>query len=275
MSSPKRLRRPYRGPIIDVHFHPMLGAKPSTGNRPHSIMDYDRSRENLDIRYVGSLAIAPRSDLQLTRKMNDDLLALGRRTRGRFYPMCSVHPLDGKAALKEIDRVAHGGAKGLKLHPNTQNFDVADPRVRAVVERSTEHGLPVLLDAYSPFDSDQPGKFIRLAMDVPESRLILAHAHGPRFPDLLVYEILSRYPWWKRNVWIDVSATASLLAGGPLMEAFGWVLCKVGTDRILFGSDYPMDSPTNAARAVCELGLSGQDLERVFFSNAAELFGLG
>ena len=91
-----------------------------------------------------------------------------------------------QAALGEIDRVAAAGAAWLKLHPNTQRFDVADPAVDGRGAPGGRAGLPVLFDAYSPWDANQPGKFVNLATAVPEARLILAHAHGPGFPQLLV-----------------------------------------------------------------------------------------
>ncbi len=244
------------------------------GTRPHSPRDYLGTLGDLDVRFVAALVMAPRGALPRTRSLNDGILSLARETRGRFFPLCSVHPGDGPSARKEIHRVAREGAKGLKLHPNTQAFDVADPQVRAVVREAAGLGLPVLFDAYSPFDADQPGKFVRLAMEVPEARLVLAHAHGPKFAELLVYDILARYPWWKRNVWVDLSATASLLSGGPLADGFGWVLRKVGADRLLFGSDYPLDDPLAAVRAVTSLGFSPGELRKIFYENAVALFGL-
>jgi predicted TIM-barrel fold metal-dependent hydrolase len=150
-------------------------------------------------------------------------------------------------------------------------LDVADPAVTDVVTRATERGLPLLFDAYSPWDADQPGKFVNLALAVPESRLILAHAHGPGFPQLLVYDILARYPWWPRRVWIDISATALMLAGGPFAEQFAWVLRKVGTDRIVFGSDFPIDNPVQAAQAVAGYGFTDAEQQAILHDNAAEL----
>ena len=35
----------------------------------------------------------------------------------------------------------------MKLHPNTQDFDVADPAVVTVVAEATALGLPVLFDS--------------------------------------------------------------------------------------------------------------------------------
>jgi uncharacterized protein len=252
----------------------MLGPTPILGTRPHRAADYLRAARSVDIRKAAALTIAPAGDLAATRTANDAVLALARTSRGRFFAIPSVHPADGEAALGEIDRVASDGALALKLHPNTQNFDVADPAVQAVVERAAQRKLPILFDAYSPFDGDQPGKFVRLAMSVPDSRLILAHAHGPRFPDLLVYEILARYPWWHRNVWIDLSATGPLLSGSPFAARSLWVLRKVGTDRLVFGSDYPLDDPAVAVRRVAALGFTPAECRQVFFENARALFRL-
>lgn len=67
---------------------------------------------------------------------------------------------------------------------------------------------PARLPAPDRDKATQPGKFVQLAIAAPQARLILAHAHEPGFPQLLVYEILARYPWWPRQVWIDISATA-------------------------------------------------------------------
>lgn len=118
--------------------------------------------------------------------------------------MCSEHPSDGDQALAEVERVAATGAKGLKLHPNTQGFDVADDEIRATVQ---------------------------LAGDL--AQIILAHMHHTRFLDLLVYDVMAKYPWWTRNVWFDMSVAAAAFAGSPYQDQFAWVCRKLGTDRLL------------------------------------------
>ncbi len=270
-----RRARPYAGPIVDVHTHLTLPDHPPVRSGTFGPDEYRASVAALDVRHVGALAMAPLGDPAATRRRNDRVLELAARAGSPFYAVGSVHPLDGEPALAEVDRIATSGARGVKLHPNTQQFDVADPAVQAVVERAAQRGLPILFDAWSPFDADQPGKFVRLAMAVPTARIVLAHAHGPRFPELLVYDVLGRYEWWRRNVWIDLSATAPLLADGPFADAFVWVLRKVGVDRLLFGSDYPLDDPARAVAAVAGLGFTGAELDRILFRNAVELYGLG
>jgi predicted TIM-barrel fold metal-dependent hydrolase len=258
----------YDGAIIDAHTHPMLDPDESIVAAPHPPENYRSLVNGSRITRAAAITIAWPNDPGRTRARNDGLLQLAEDSDGFFFPVCSVHPADGRAALDEIDRVAAGGAAWLKLHPNTQEFDVADPAVADVVKKATEHGLPVLFDAYSPWDANQPGKFVNLAMAVPDARLILAHAHGPGFPQLLIYDIVGRYPGWHRNVWIDISVTGPMLAGSPFAEKFTWVLRKVGTDRVVFGSDYPLDDPLTAARAVVELGFTVAEQAAILHDNA-------
>ncbi len=258
----------YDGPVIDAHTHPMLGIGDQMTGRPHPPEDYRDAVRGTPIQRAAALTMAPAGQPERMRAGNDGVLGLARESGGFFYPVCSVHPADGEAALAELDRVAAVGAAWLKLHPTTQEFDVADPAVADVVARAAQHGMPVLFDAYSPQDADQPGKFVNLARTVPEARLILAHAHGASFPQLLVYEILARYPWWPRRVWIDISATALMLADGPFAEQFTWVLRKVGLDRVVFGSDYPLDDPREAIDGVRRLGFTDAEMRAIMYDNA-------
>jgi uncharacterized protein len=262
------------GPIIDAHTHPLISDRQRLAEYEHTAEDYAGEAAEAGVARAAALTIAREGKLPETAQDNDAVLALADRFDGLFFPVCSIHPRDGEAALDELDRVAAAGARWLKLHPNTQNFDIADEQTASVVKRAGERGLPVLFDAYSPFDPGQPGKFVKLAMACPDTTLILAHAHGPHFADLLVYDFLAKYPWWRRSVYVDISATAAQLAGGPYAEQFVWVLRKVGTDRVLFGSDYPLFSPAESVEAVRSLGFTDAEQAQILHDNAATLLGM-
>ena len=62
-----------------------------------------------------------------------------------------------------------------------------------------------------------------------------------------------------------------MLTGGPFAEQFVWVLRKVGIDRVIFGSDYPVDDPLDAIRAVAGLGFTEAELAAILHDNAAAL----
>ena len=62
-----------------------------------------------------------------------------------------------------------------------------------------------------------------------------------------------------------------MLAGGPFAEQFTWVLRKVGVDRVVFGSDYPLDNPLDAVRAVAALGFTDEEQAAILHDNAAAL----
>jgi hypothetical protein len=49
---------------------------------------------------------------------------------------------------------------------------------------------------------------------------------------------------------------------------------KIGLDRVVFGSDYPLDDPVAAIEAVSSLGFDEAGLTAVMHDNACSLFGI-
>lgn len=263
----------YEGPIIDVHTHVLEhddGPLAAQGTRPLHVAAMRAAGIGRSI----VLPIAPKGDSAKTRTLNDFTLTFAKANPDRVLPFASVHPEDGAAAFAELTRAAHAGARGLKLHPNTQRFDVASPAVAALVDKAAELKLPVLFDAYSPFDADEIGKFVKLAITHPTARLILAHMGGPRFPELIVFWILPKYGV-PRNVWFDLSAAAPLYARSPYQEQFVFICRKVGIDRLLFGSDFPFFQPTEALDAVRALGFTAEEERQILYANASALLDAG
>lgn len=265
----------YSGPIIDFHAHlepegdegQINPGLPATGGALLSLM------EGAKVSRAGVLTIAPRGNARATRRQNDQVLSLAAAHPEKLFPIGSVHPEDRDDALGELERLASLGVKVVKLHPHTQRFEVESPQVAELVERAAELGLVVLFDNWSPFDADQTGKLLKLAITKPHARLILAHLGGARFHEMMIFHLLSSHPAYPRNVWFDLSMVASLYAGSPYAEQLLFVCRKVGVDRLLFGSDFPHTTPAEAVTAVQRLGFTPDELRRVFHQNAEELLG--
>ncbi|HEY1485347.1 MAG TPA: amidohydrolase family protein [Micromonosporaceae bacterium] len=261
--------------IIDIHAHFRLDADEviNDPDQPIGAAGLMNAVRIDGVEHATAITIAHAGNPDRARRKNDAVLAAATETDGFLIPVVSVHPADGDDALAELDRVAGLGARMLKLHPNTQQFDVADAAVLTVVRAAGEHGMVVLFDGYSPFDPAQPGKFVTLAIQAPETRMILAHLNGPEFARLLMYEVIARYPWWAGNVYHDISAT-TIYAGSPYAAQLEWVIRKIGVDHILYGTDYPMEDPAAALRAFLSYGFTPEEQHQMLYANAAKLLDL-
>ena len=267
----------YTGPIIDTHAHIRLddddgisGAIP-----PHPLGTDALRKLDDDAGVVESalIVIARKDQMERTRTQNDAVLASAAASGGRFYAVVSVHPADGPAALLELERVAKLGAKEVKLHPNTQNFDVTDPPVGAVVEKCGELGMAVLFDSYKPWDASEMGKLLLLAVQHPKTKLVLAHMGFTHFREAVSFELIRRLGM-AENVWFDISAIANTYAGSPVQDELVWTIRKVGTDRVLFGTDWPVYTPAQTVKAVRQMKFTYAEQKQIFHDNAARLFGL-
>jgi predicted TIM-barrel fold metal-dependent hydrolase len=260
---------PYRGPIVDTHVH----VNSHAGQRDDSPEAVERALNEAGVAQAALINIARRGQLEQTHEGNDVIAALVQRAPGRYFGFGSVHPDDGESALLELDRMAKVGLRGLKLHPNTQRFDVASPAVDRVVKRATALRLVILFDSYSPFDPAEIGKFVNLAIANPEARIILAHLGGARFREMLVFAALKYYPQLKVQVWFDLSYVAHMVAGSPaLSDELRHVCRQVGVEHVLFASDFPLISPRQAIADVHALGFTPGEERQIFHDNAAALF---
>jgi predicted TIM-barrel fold metal-dependent hydrolase len=264
----------YHGAIIDTHAHLRLGEDDAvSANHPKGTAELLRLDDAAGVEHSALIVIARQGQLERTRAQNDAVVAASRQSQGRFYPVVSVHPADGAAALAELDRVAALGAKVVKLHPNTQNFDVSDPAVASVVQKCGELGLIVLFDSYKPWDPGEIGKLLLLSIQQPKTRFVLAHMGFSGFRDTVSFAVVGKLGMGG-NVWFDVSAIATTYADSPLEAELVWTLRQVGIQHVLFGSDWPVDTPAVAVDAVRRLGLTPEEQQGVLHDNAAELLGL-
>ena len=263
----------YRGPITDWHAHIHFGSSDAVkrdqgiGTEPIRRLD-----EAAGVTLSGLIVIARKGEIAETRAKNDRVIAAAKSGDGRFFPIASVHPLDGADALEELDRVAAAGVKVIKLHPNTQDFDVSDPAVAKVVERCAELHLILLFDSYKPWDLSEMGKFVLLAATHRDARIVLAHMGLTSFREALTFAQIRKLDI-ATNIYFDLSAIAVTYADSPVRPELVWTMRQIGIDRFLFGSDWPVDTPASAADAVRRLGLTLPEQRKVFHDNAAALLG--
>ena len=258
--------------IFDAHVHLRDGEM--------SIAEYLKSGAKLDREIAGFSGMwfgGPNQALQGhpndIRVANDKHLGIAKDYPD-MIPVVTVHPYDGAAAIKELERVAGLGARVLKLHPHTQEFDAADPRVLALVKKAGELNVIVLMDNANivPGDSE---KLFTLALKAPNTQFIFAHMGGLNFRFWNILPLArTAENLFAENIYFDISGTSVLVADSPLEDEFVWTLRGIGTDHILFGSDYPQMTVSASLQALDKLDLTEEEKRKIRLGNAQRLFRL-
>lgn len=210
---------------------------------------------------------------QQIREGNDGILALAAKNP-TLVPIVTVHPYDGAEAIAELERVAAKGAKVLKIHPHTQQFDAADPRVLTLVERAGELGVIAMFDNASIVPGDCE-KLFNLALKAPKTKFIFAHlgAMNFRFWNIL-RAARTAQGLFGENIYFDISGTLMLLADSPIINEFVWTIRSVGVEHVLLGSDFPQFTMTQTLAAFEALPLDPREKAKIRIENARALFGL-
>ncbi|MFW6195037.1 MAG: amidohydrolase family protein [Chloroflexota bacterium] len=204
------------------------------------------------------------------RLSNDYLLNAARRYPGRIVPFCSVNPAWGRAAIKEAERCVSLGARGIgELHPDSQGFTVEDQAAMgALAGFAAEAAIAVLAHGSEPVGHDYPGKgrttpdkLLALAEAFPLTRFVFAHWGG----GLPFFALMPEVRKALENVWFDSAATPYLY--DPAV--FSVVSAALGTERMLFGSDFPLLDQSRVLDDARGSGLDQGSLARVFAGNAA------
>lgn len=259
-------------PVFDLHVHLWHGEA--------SLLEYEAQLEETgeDVAGLGAMWFggpnqALEGEPEETRAANDALIALAAKHDG-VLPIATVHPYDGEAALAELERVAAAGVRVLKIHPHTQKFDAADPRVLALVRRAGELGLVVMFDNANILPGDSE-KLFNLALSAQDTDFIFAHMGGLNFRFWNILKAARTADGlFGDNIYFDISAIVAIVADSPVEEEFVWTMRNVGIDHVLLGSDYPQYSLEQNTDALERLELDDSEKAKIRYGNAQKLFGL-
>ncbi len=195
--------------------------------------------------------------------INDYLASLGERFADSFIPFGTLHP-KFSAFKSEIARIRRLGLRGLKFHPDFQQFNIDSPEMLRIYEEVGD-SLPMLFHIGDPnSDFSSPRRLARVLDLMPGLRIVAAHFGG--------------YEQWEearrrlvgRDLWLDISSSIGRLS---VAEARKMVRSH-GIDRMLFASDYPAVRHRRAIADARSLGLSAEENEKLFHLNAEKLLGL-
>ncbi len=229
----------------------------------------------LDRREIDRAVIANYSwtTAELCRETNDYILESAARYPERLVPFCAIADTTSDESLRETERCAAGGAKGIgELRPDFCRDSYAEPAcATAFSDLLRRHGLRLLLHASEPVGHVYSGKgearcevLYPFLLTVPDVTVILAHWGG----GLPFYTLMPEVRKALVNVYYDTAASPYLYSP----EIYRRVADLVGAAKILFGSDFPLMSPGRVIREIGASTLTETERALVLGENAARLF---
>jgi len=223
-----------------------------------------------------SLAVGfPFADEGLCRVVNEYIAEQVRRHPGRLAGLACVAP-GRPGALRDLEAALDAGLSGCgELAPESWGAAAASrggaDGLDALAACLKERGLPLLVHASEPVGHQYPGKGVfgpadclALAKAYPGLTIVLAHMGG----GLFIYETMPEVRKALARVFYDTAAVPFLYAA----EVYGAALASAGSDKFIFGSDYPLLSPRRY-RPALEL-LPSDARAQVESGNARKVFGL-
>lgn len=159
---------------------------------------------------------------------------------------------------REIDFIESSGLKGIKLHPDSQQFAIDDKRLFPVYDR-LQGELPILIHCGDRrYDFSHPKRLLRILNYFPKLQIIAAHLGGWSLFDE-GFRLLK-----EKTCYFDLSSCMSFLTPEQMVR----YIRGYGADRILFGSDFPLWDPVKEAENFLRLNLHSEEQEKIAFRNA-------
>lgn len=274
------------GELIDWHTNlwlpEHLGAQyEEMGSRTIADMDGspDRHREKVAGHADKFIVLALKFDQLGIHVPNEFVAEYVAQFPGRAVGFCGIDPLDEGAPRQLEHAVRELGLKGIKFSPVYSGFDPWCREAWRIYEMADELNVPMLWHqsaayaAKSHLEHGNPILIDRIARAFPNLKIIIAHVGQPWTGDLVV--LLRKH----KQLYADLSARyyRQWQCYNALMLAHDYGV----TDQLLFGSDWPIQTPEAAIesfRAINDWGegvtmprFPDEIIEDIIFNRPLEL----
>lgn len=260
--------------IIDAHCHIYPDkiaekASESTGNfysipicldgKISTLLEHGE-KAGIDHFVVQSVATTPKQ----VSSINNFIANSVAESNGKFTGLGTLHP-NSEDIKADVDEIISLGLKGVKLHPDIQQFKIDDYRMLKIYELC-EGKLPILIHTGDHrYDLSNPNRMMPILDIYKDLTVIGAHFGGWSVWDEAT-EKLSNY----KNFYVDCSSSLYAMTSEKAKE----LIMAYGTNRVLFGTDYPMWEPEEELERFMQIELSDEQRNDILYNNAAKLFNI-
>lgn len=209
---------------------------------------------------VQSVATTPHQ----VRRINEFIAAEVAGSGGRLTGLGTLHP-DSEDIAGDIAHLESLGLRGVKLHPDIQQFKIDDYRCLKIYELC-EGKLPILMHTGDyRYDFSNPNRLLPVLKIYQGLTVIGAHLGG-----WSIWEDASRQLAGIPNFYVDCSSSFPYLKP----EQARAIILRYGVQRVLFGTDYPMWTVQKELDYFFSLDLGEEANRRILCENVFQLFGI-
>lgn len=182
------------------------------------------------------------------------------KKHSEFYGFGTLHAMT-ENFYDEINYIESAGLKGIKLHPDTQQFPIDDERLFPVYDYLQDR-LPILIHCGDKrYNYSHPKRLQRVLNQFPKLQVVAAHLGGWSVFDE-AFDLLKN-----TSCYFDISSCMGFLSAEQIKK----YIDGYGADRILFGSDFPLWGPLKEVEAFLNLKLGTENQEKIAFQNAQKI----
>ena len=201
---------------------------------------------------------------------NDEVGSFVEESGGRLVGVGSVDISRPMEAMREIRRCINDlGFKAIRVLPWLWSVPPTDRLFYPIYAACCELGVPFCTQIghtgpLMPSEVGRPIYLDQVALDFPDLVIVGGHIGYPWTDEAIA--VATKHP----NVFIDTSAYTADRYPPQLVE----FMRHHGSQKVLFGSNYPMITPAKALAGLDALGLDDTVRQRFLEDNAKRVFGL-
>ncbi len=202
--------------------------------------------------------------LEQVDRINSFIAQTVEEGEGFFTGLGTVHQ-DVSDMAGVVDRIVGLGLKGVKLHPDTQGCAIDDKRLFPLYEACAGR-IPVMLHTGDRrYDYSNPDRMEPVLKLFPKTVFVGAHFGG-----WSVWEEATRVLHCYDNFFVDSSSTFHWVETSKVKN----LIRTYGSEKVMFGSDFPMWDVGPELDAMLSLRLSDGEYENIFHRTAEMVFSI-
>lgn len=194
----------------------------------------------------------------------NDYIACECKAHKEFFGFGTMHA-DLEDKIKEAERIKELGLKGIKIHPDTQLFNMDDERMFELYDYLQQNNLPILIHCGDyRYDFSHPRRLKRILNEFPKLTVVGAHFGGWSVCDL-AYEFL-----YDERCYLDTSSSFEFTG----MKRAKELIRMYGAERMVFGTDFPMWEAETELERFYSMELNDDENELILHKNAEKILGI-